>query len=89
MWAQGWSDRGGRGWWCRGGFGGNRGWTGHRAAHPGWRLRHRFADSPFHNAVDSDDERGELEAEAALLETELRHIRNRIEQLRDTTTSGS
>jgi hypothetical protein len=89
MWARDWTDRGGHGWRCRGAYGGNGGWTALRSAHPGWRLRRRFAAAPFHNAVDAGDERRELEAEAELLETELRRIRNRIEQLHDTTTSGS
>jgi len=36
-----------------------------------------------------DDERRELEYEADLLETELRHLRARIDQLRQDTGSGS
>jgi hypothetical protein len=48
-----------------------------------------MSDPPYSVAIASDDERRALEHEADLLETELRHIRTRIDQLRQDAGSES
>jgi hypothetical protein len=79
----------GGGWWRRGGgFGGWRWRNVFRATGvPGWRRWHRTAEQLPADDRGIEDERQELEYQAELLETELRRIRTRLDQLHQDQTS--